>query len=375
MQSKWDSKSSVLLRQQIKTAIDPLIARHKYYILAKANMLKNVADYFFTESNEDCFLDVTRWVAGQLDVAPVDKQLLEHQFEGWEDFTETILASGLGLVQEDDFFAFHSLEGIKPDTIELMNKLALALSACRICIGIEQIYRAVLDHQHIQTQEFEQCLVQVKELANDYNAGAGSTEEYAFYLRTYYCRALTLQKALKEQYIKVNAHKEDFAELMQKALVTVCELIKHTGVKLIAEATKFPNKTWRGDAWNAFLVRLLSELVARYYHYTFIVSGSLSLNLEYLALLSTEQATFSLTMQDHMPYLKLAFLNEAEIELGALMRTMQNEAALSSIILVEERPKAYSSGILDLLFSPKDDPWGGTEDYGPQYTSRSYEFK
>lgn len=39
MQSRWDSKSSINLQQQIKTALDLIIARHNYYISAKANML------------------------------------------------------------------------------------------------------------------------------------------------------------------------------------------------------------------------------------------------------------------------------------------------------------------------------------------------
>jgi hypothetical protein len=41
MQSRWDSKNSIILPQQIKTALAPIIARHDYSSSAKANMLNS----------------------------------------------------------------------------------------------------------------------------------------------------------------------------------------------------------------------------------------------------------------------------------------------------------------------------------------------
>lgn len=374
MQSKWDSKSSIILQQQIKTALDPIIARHNYYISAKANMLKSVSAHFFTDSNKDKFLEVTQFFAGPA-VAPVSMQLLAVQFDTLEQFTQSIKDSGLGLELEGDFFVFNCSEGVKPETIEFMKKLALSLSACRICIGMELIYRTILANPHIQTQEFDQYLLQVSDLINNYKAGPKPEEDYAIYLRAYYRSALAIQQSLKEQHIQVNAWKEPFAELMQKALVVICEAIKVTGLKLIEGINEFPDKTWLGDGWNKFVVGLISELVARYYHYAYVISGPLSLNLEYLALLSTELANFSRTMQDQMAHLKLAFLNEAEIELGSLIRNIQDEAAIQHIVLAEERQMPYSSGALKLLFKQADDSQRRNRESFPQFAGPSYEFQ
>lgn len=374
MQGRWDSKSSTILQQHIKTALDPIVARRNYYVLAKANMFKSVSAHFFTDMNKEKFLEVTRFFADNPEVEPVSMQLLAIQFDTLEQFSQTIKDSGLGLELEGDYFVFNSSEGMKPETIEFMKKLTLALSACRICIGMEQIYRTSLAHPHIQTEEFKQYLQQVNDLTNNYKAGPKPGDDYGIYLRAYYQCALAIQKNLKEQYIQVNAWKEPFAELMQNALAVICEAIKVTGLKLIEGTNEFPDKTWLGDGWSKFVVGLISELVARYYHYAYVISGPLSLNLEYLAILSTELSTFSKTMQDQMAHLKLAFLNEAGIEIEALIRNIQDEAGIQRIVLIEERQMPYSSGALTLLFKQPDDSQRRNRESYPQFADPRYEF-
>ncbi len=375
MQSRWDSLSSILLQQQVKTSIDPIIARHKYYIQAKANMLKSVSDYFFTAANKDNFVELKTFLAGHSEAEPVNMQLLTIEFDNLDHFTQVINDSGLGLELNGDFFEFIYTEGMRSDTIEFMKKLSLALSACRVCIGMELIYRILLADPHIQTQEYEQYPKQVKELTQSYNLGPNQDDDYVVYLKTYYQNALAMQKKVQDLRAEVNAGKEPFAELIQRTVAVVCTALQETVSKLIKGTTEFQDKTWLGDGWNKFVVGLISEFVARYYHYAYWVSGSLSLNPEYPALLSNELAAFSLTMQDKMALLKLSFLDEAATELEGLIRTVQNEAAIRRIPLIEERQQLYSSGSRELLFKQGAGSSKEIQDYYPPYPGYSSVFQ
>ncbi|WP_147279772.1 hypothetical protein [Legionella quateirensis] len=353
MLQKWDSTSAEVLKQQIKAAVDPIVARHEHYKTATANMLLSITNHFFNETNKDKILEVTHYVAGNVEQEPVMNQFLQKKFDNLVQFTQTIqeCGLGLGLEQDGDYFVFNYSEGLKPETVEFMNKLAIALSACRICIGMEQIYRTLLQDPHVQTQEYEDFLVEVRDLAQKYYAGPVPDGDYSKYLRAYYQSALSIQNRLKEQHIKVNAWKEPFADQLQKALAVICQAIKCTGLKLIESTTAFPDKTWLGDGWSPFVIGLLSELVARYYSYTYVIAGSLSLNQDYFFVLTTELSTFSLTMQDQMEHLKLAILKNADVELGDLIRNIQGQAAVHQIVLVpEEKPAYYGSGNLYLLY-------------------------
>ena len=367
MLSKWDSTSVEVLQQQIKAAVNPIVARHEHYKTATANMLSSITIHFFNDTNKDKILEVTHFIAGTTEQEPVNHQFLQKKFDDLMQFTQTIKECGLGLDLEQggDFFGFNVSEGLKPETVEFMNKLAIALSACRICIGMEQIYRTLLQDPHVQTQEYEDFLVEVRDLAQKYHAGPVPDGDYSMFLRAYYQSALSIQNRLKEQHIRVNAWKESFADQLQKALAVICQAIKCTGSKLIEGTTAFPDKTWLGDGWSPFVIGLLSDLVARYYSYSYVIAGPLSLNPEYFVVLTTELSTFSLTMQDQMEHLKLAILKNADVELGDLIRNIQGQAAVHQIALVpEERPKYYGSSNLYVLYP---NPNGLQEKRGDSY--------
>ncbi|WP_133141351.1 hypothetical protein [Legionella moravica] len=378
MLSRWDSTSVVDLQQQIKAVADPVVARYEHYKNATAMMLASVVSHFFNEMNKDKILEVTQHVAKNIDQVPVNEQFLQKKFDTLAQFTQTIQESGLGLILEEDsdFFEFKYSEGLKPDTVEFMNKLAIALNACRICIGIEQIYSTILNNPHIKTEEYEHFRHEVNELTKKYYSGPSSDSDYGIYLRAYYQRALSIQVRLKEQHIKVNAWKEPFAEQMQRALAAICQAINGTGLKLIDATTAYPDKTWLGDGWRPFVIGLLSELVARYYSYAYVIGGALSLNPEYCVVLSTELSQFSLIMQDQMEHLKLAMLKDADIALGDLIRHIQGEAAVHQIILVpEERSSYYSSGNLYLLY-PKSNGLAALNRYSEaQYVCSDHGFQ
>ncbi|CAM2746298.1 hypothetical protein [Legionella worsleiensis] len=346
MLSKWDSTRVVELQQRIKAVADPLLTRHEHYKSATTTMLTSVISHFFNEMNKDKILEVTQFVANNPDKAPVNQGFLQKRFASLDDFTQTILESGLGLEidQDSDFFEFRHSEGLNPDAVELMNKMAIVLSACRVCIGIEQIYATILNSPHLKTDEYQHFGDEAKELKQKYYAGLSSGFADKSYLRSHYQQALFIQSRLNEQHIKVNAWKESFAEQLQRALASICQAIKSTGSKLIAARTAFPDKTWLGDGWRSLVTGLLSVLVNRYYSYSYVIGGELSLNLEYCVVLSSELSNFSLTMQDQMEHLKLALLDDADIELGDLIRHIQGQAALFQIDLAPKAQEGVYAG-------------------------------
>lgn len=374
MQRKWDTMNSTTLQSTVRATINPIEVRHKYYIAAVASMLKSTSEHFFTETNKDKFLEVTRFISGEQEQPPVNNQLLSIPFESLDQFTQTISNSGLGLQLNGDFFVFPFNEGLTLETVQFMKQFAHALSACRICFGIKQIYQTILDDPHIQTGDFERFLTEARGLSTNYIAGPKPEEDYRVYLRAYYVSALAMQKRLKEQHNLVNSWKEPFVEKMQKADIAVCEVLKATGLRLIEATEEFPDNTWLGNGWNPFIIGLINQLVAGYYSYSLWIAGSLSLNLDYFPLLTTELATFSMTMQDQMERLKLAFLQEADVEIGNVIRDIQSKAVLHQIVLIQEQPSYYRRGTIDLLFQNSMDSQPKTGIFDSSYASTSYDF-
>ncbi len=343
-------KTVAELRQEINATVKPVNLRLEQYHAAQAVMRQKMVDYFFTKSNEAKLLEVMSFISGHSMEAAVNGHLLSINFNSLEELTSTILNSGLGLELQDDFFIFSYTQGLKEDTVVFMNQLAHALNAYRTCYGIGAIYDVILHHQHVQIHSYETYLPEIEELTAYYAAGPKPDEELSDFLSACYDKAVGIQKKVAIQHNEVNAAKDSFAEMMQRGVAVICEWLNKTGGHLIKATTEFPDNTWLGNDWRPFIVSLIYQLFAGYYHYSWWVGGSVSINSDYFVTLTTELAQFSLSMQDKMERLKLALLGEANGKVNHLIQTIQAQAALNTITLVQTPPLNYSQNMYGLMF-------------------------
>ena len=364
-------KSVAELKQEISAVVKPVNVRHEQYKAAKAAMRPKVVDYFFTKQNETKLLEVTTFIAGHPVDAAVNAQLFAIDFNSMQEFTDTLLSSGLGLELKDDFFSFPYTQELKEDTLVFMKQFAHALNAYRTCYGIEAIYDAILHHQHAQIQPYEIYLPEIEELTVYYEAGPKPNEESSDFLSACYIKAVAIQKRLATQHNEINVAKEDFTEMMQRGLAVICEWLNKTGCNLIKATTEFPDSTWLGNYWRPFLVGLISQLFAGYYSYSWWVGGSVSINKDYFVTLTAELAQYSLGMQDKMEHLKLALLGEANGKVNDLIQAIQAQAGINQIKLAQITPLNYSRDMygwmfyLSMLRAPNDnnDAESATSEY------------
>ncbi|MCL9682977.1 hypothetical protein [Legionella maioricensis] len=347
---KVQLKSVAELRQEINAVVKPINLRLEQYRAAKAVMRPKVVDYFFTKQNESRLLEVMTLIAGHPVEAAVNAQLLAIDFSSLQGLTDTILSSGLGLKLEADFFIFPHTEGLKEDTLVFMKQFAHALNAYRTCYGMEAIYDAILQHQHVQIQPYETYLPEIEELIASYETGPEPDEELSDFLSASYTNALAIQKKVAIQHNEINAAKEDFTEMMQRGLAVICEWLNKTGGNLIKAMTEFPDNSWLGNHWCPFLVSLINPLFAGYYSYSWWVGGSVSINSNYYVTLTKELAQFSLGMQDKMEHLKLALLGEANGKVNQLIQSIQAQSGLKGIKLEQKPPLNYSRDMYGWMF-------------------------
>ncbi len=347
---KVQLKSVAELRQEINTIEKPVRVRHEQYKAAKAVLRPKIVDYFFTKRNEAKLLEVMAFIAGHPVETAVNAQLLAIDFSSMQELTDTLLSSGLGLELKDDFFSFAYTQGLEKDTIVFMKQFAHALNAYRTCYGMEAIYAAILHHQHVQIQPYETYLPDIEELTVYYEAGPKPDEELSDFLSVCYTKAVAIQKKVAVQHNEINVAKDDFTDMMQRGLAVVCEWLNKTGSNLIKATTEFSDNTWLGNYWRPFLVGLISQLFAGYYSYSWWVGGSVSINKDYFATLTTELAQFSLGMQDKMEHLKLALLGEANGKINHLIQAIQAQAGINQIKLAQTASLNYSRDMYGWMF-------------------------
>ncbi|KTD57514.1 hypothetical protein [Legionella shakespearei] len=348
---KGQIKNSSVLQQEISTVMVPISSRHNYYATARKNIAKSIGDYFFIEANNQKIKEVMGCIGGYPVPALVSKELLNIDFQSLTEFTDIMLQAGLGLKLEGEFFAFNHTEvdGLEKDTLIFMRKLTYALTALRICYGIELVYDLLLQHEHVQTESYQSYLPQIQQLITDYEAG-NTTENLADHTQSYYFQAKKIQKEIEQHHNQINQAKESFTECTQMAVATICEGLNKVGSLLIKANSEFPDQTWFGDGWSPFIIGLLKEIFSGYYSYAWLVSGSVSINENYFGLLTTELANYSMTMQDQMEHLKLALLREAGNEVNSLISTIQADASLHQVILTEQSTY-YREPSFGLMFS------------------------
>jgi hypothetical protein len=370
MQQKWDARNLAALQKEIKTALDPIIARHQYYIVAKAQMIKSINEQFFIEIHKEKIHEVTQYIAGGIKWEPIDQRLLAIPCDTLEQLTQTITGSGLGLRLEGDFFVFPHQGTLKPETVEFMKKLAVALTAYRVCFGTEKIYQTLLTHSYIQTEPYEDYQNGIIALASDYRPDTISGD-YSDYLKEHYIRANGIKKTLDEQHKKLNIGKELFIETTENAAAAICGVLEAAGFKLIEAMAAFPDNTWFGNGWYSFVTGLIAQLLNNYYSYSMVVLGTLNLNPEYFSVLRTELTHFSSTIQDKMDQLKLAYLQEADTKLTQLIWDIKGKAIEKNIVLDEEKQTVYGSDNLNLLFQSnlwkKLDSSSSSPSFGPHF--------
>lgn len=335
-------KNSSVLQQEISAVMAPMSSRYNYYATARKNIAKSIGDYFFVESNNQKIKEVMGCIGGYPVPALVSKELFNMDFQSLQEFTDIILKAGLGLKLEGEVFAFNHTEvdGLEKDTLIFMKKLTSALSALRMCYGLELVYNLLLQHEHVQTESYRTYLLQIRQLITDYEAG-DTTDNLDEHLQTYYSNAKTIQKEIEEQHNQINQAKEAFIECTQMAVAAICGALKSTGSLLIKADLDFPNQTWLGDGWSSFIVSLLNELFSGYYSYAYYISGSVSINEDYFGILTSELAHYSLTMQDQMEHLKLALLREAGNEVNSFISDLQADASVHGVMLLN-KPTYYS---------------------------------
>jgi hypothetical protein len=348
---KGPIKNSSVLQQEISTVINPISSRYNYYVTARKNIAKSIGDYFFIEANHQKIKEVMGCIGGYPVPALVNKELLNIDFQSLQEFTDIMLQAGLGLKLEGEVFAFTHTEvdGLEKDTLTFMRKLTYALSALRICYGIELVYNLLLQHEHVQTQNYQSYLPQIQQVITDYEAGE-AIENLVAHTQSCYFQAKRIQKEIEQHHNQINQAKESFTQCTQVAAVAICEGLDKVGSLLIKANSEFPDQTWFGDGWGSFIIGLLKEIFSGYYSYAWLVSGSVSINENYFGLLTTELAHYSMTMQDEMEYLKIALLREAGNEVNSLISTIQADAARHQVILMEQ-PTYYREPSLGLMFA------------------------